>query len=60
MQTAYINQLFETYQIINYNTTFIPMIKKLYSAFTLDDFIPNSKDTTVYKQLIESVQWLAC
>lgn len=44
----------------NYNPTSTLMVEELCLAPAQDDFIPNPKDVSAYKQFTGSVQWLAC
>lgn len=55
-ETVYIDHLFKTYQLSNYNTASTPMVERLYLAPLLDNFIPHSKDISVYKQFTRSIQ----
>ena len=58
-QTVYIDQLLETHQISNCNPVSTPMIEGLCLAPANNDFIPNPKDVSAYKQFAGSAQWLA-
>lgn len=54
-QTIYIDQLLDTHQMSNCNPASTPMVKGLCLAPAHDDFIPNPKDVSAYKQFTGSV-----
>lgn len=55
MQTVYINKLLNSHQLSNYNLTFRPMVKKLCLALAHDNFNPNQKHVSAYKQFTGSL-----
>lgn len=56
MQTIYINQLLNIYQMRNCNFISIFIVKKLCLAPVYDNFNLNLKDISAYKKFITSIQ----
>ena len=58
-QMVYINQLLNAYKMSNCNPSSIPMVQNINLAPASNDYLPNIKDISAYKQFTGSVQWLA-
>ncbi len=55
-QTVYINQLLNIYQMSNCNSSSISMVEDTNLAPTSDDYLPDIKDVSAYKQFTENTQ----
>ena len=55
MQKVYIDQLLNAYQMSNCNLSSIPIGEGTNLVPIFDDYLPNTKDISTYKEFIGSV-----